>query len=61
MEDGFHFHYVLTSLPLEFEAFKINYPTMKEKWSISDMIAISVQEERIKIVGRELINHGESI
>jgi len=29
MEDGFHFHYVLTSLPLEFEAFKINYPTMR--------------------------------
>ncbi|XP_076913179.1 uncharacterized protein LOC143571707 [Bidens hawaiensis] len=43
--DGFLVHFIMTSLPAAYEAFKINYNTQKEKWTMSELIAMCVQEE----------------
>nr|CCI55442.1 PH01B031C15.25 [Phyllostachys edulis] len=40
ISDGFLVHFIMTSLPSEYIAFKINYNTQKDKWSISDLIAM---------------------
>ncbi|GAV57329.1 UBN2_2 domain-containing protein [Cephalotus follicularis] len=48
--EGFLIHFIMTSLPVQFGPFKINYNTQKEKWKISELIAICVQEEeRLKV------------
>ncbi|KAI3797123.1 hypothetical protein L1987_32375 [Smallanthus sonchifolius] len=50
ISDGFLVHFIMTSLPASFEAFKINYNTQKEKWKMSELIAMCVQEEeRLKL------------
>ncbi|XP_071719601.1 uncharacterized protein [Rutidosis leptorrhynchoides] len=47
---GFLVHFNWTSLPSQFGPFKINYNTQKEKWKMSKLIAMCVQEEeRLKI------------
>ncbi|GAV88169.1 UBN2_2 domain-containing protein, partial [Cephalotus follicularis] len=47
---GFLVHFIMTSLPVQFDPFKINYNTQKEKWKMSKLIAICVQEEeRLKV------------
>nr|GEV52932.1 putative zinc finger, CCHC-type [Tanacetum cinerariifolium] len=43
--EGFLVHFIMTSLPMQFGPFKINYNTQKEKWKISELIAMCVQEE----------------
>ncbi|KAJ0862094.1 putative RNA-directed DNA polymerase [Helianthus annuus] len=45
ISDGFLVHFIITSLPSSFEAFKINYNTQKEKWTMSELVAMCVQEE----------------
>ncbi|XP_076905861.1 uncharacterized protein LOC143561755 [Bidens hawaiensis] len=45
ISDGFLVHFIMTSLPAAFEAFKINYNTQKDKWTMSELIAMCVQEE----------------
>jgi len=45
ISDGYLVHFIMTSLPPQYNAFKINYNSLKEKWSISDLIAMCVQEE----------------
>ncbi|KAD5802269.1 hypothetical protein E3N88_13629 [Mikania micrantha] len=45
ISDGFLVHFIMTSLPASYEAFKINYNTQKEKWLINELIAMCVQEE----------------
>ncbi|GAV84290.1 UBN2_2 domain-containing protein [Cephalotus follicularis] len=48
--DGFLVHFIMTSLPVQFGPFKINYNTQKEKWKMSELIAMCVQEkERLKV------------
>ncbi|XP_076892993.1 uncharacterized protein LOC143544895 [Bidens hawaiensis] len=45
INDVFLVHFIMTSLPPAYEAFKINYNTLKDKWSMSELIAMCVQEE----------------
>ncbi|KAI3771808.1 hypothetical protein L6452_02977 [Arctium lappa] len=50
ISEGFLVHFIMTSLPAQFGPFKINYNTQKEKWKMSELIAMYVQEEeRLKI------------
>jgi len=50
ISEGFLVHFIMTSLPSAFEAFKVNYNTHKDKWSMSELIAMTVQEEeRLKL------------
>ncbi|KAJ0837161.1 hypothetical protein HanRHA438_Chr16g0775091 [Helianthus annuus] len=49
IRDGFLVHFIMTSLLACFNAFKINYNTQKDKWSMSELIAMCEQEdERLK-------------
>ncbi|GAV68556.1 UBN2_2 domain-containing protein, partial [Cephalotus follicularis] len=45
ISEGFLVHFIITSLPVQFGPFKINYNTQKEKWKMSELIAMCVQEE----------------
>nr|GEX94923.1 putative zinc finger, CCHC-type [Tanacetum cinerariifolium] len=50
ISEGFLVHFIMTSLPMQFSPFKINYNTQKEKWKMSELIAMCVQEEeRLKV------------
>nr|GEX04906.1 UBN2_2 domain-containing protein [Tanacetum cinerariifolium] len=43
--EGFLVHFIMASLPMQFDPFKINYNTLKEKWKMSELIAMCVEEE----------------
>ncbi|KAK2989068.1 hypothetical protein RJ640_018857 [Escallonia rubra] len=45
ISEGFLVHFIMTSLPTQFGPFKINYNTQKEKWKMSELIFMCVQEE----------------
>ncbi|KAK2978483.1 hypothetical protein RJ640_003237 [Escallonia rubra] len=45
ISEGFLVHFIMTSLPAQFGSFKINYNTQKEKWKMSELISMCVQEE----------------
>ncbi|GMP36789.1 hypothetical protein CsSME_00008798 [Camellia sinensis var. sinensis] len=45
ISEGFLVHFIMTSLPAQFGPFKINYNTQKDKWKMSELIAMCVQEE----------------
>lgn len=48
--EGFLVHFIMTSLPSQFGPFKINYNTQKDKWKMSKLIVMCVQEkERLKV------------
>lgn len=50
ISEGFLIHFIMTSLPAQFSPFKINYNTQREKWKMSELIAMCVQEEeRLKV------------
>ena len=50
ISEGFLVHFIMTSLPVQFGPFKINYNTQKDKWQMSELIAMCVQEEeRLKV------------
>jgi hypothetical protein len=58
IKDEFLVHLVMSSLPKEFEAFKINYNSQAENWGIEKLIARCVQEEeRIKDARGDFINY----
>ena len=42
ISEGFLVHFIMTSLPYAFEAFKVNYNTQKDKWSMSELIVMTV-------------------
>ena len=47
---GFLVHFIMTSLPSQFGHSKINYNTQKDKWKMSELISMCVQEEeRLKV------------
>ncbi|KAK2969137.1 hypothetical protein RJ640_013086 [Escallonia rubra] len=45
ISEGFLVHFIMTSLPAQFDPFKINYNKQKEKWKMSELISMCVQEE----------------
>ncbi|KAL6342265.1 hypothetical protein AAG906_006890 [Vitis piasezkii] len=50
ISEGFLVHFIMTSLSSQFGPFKINYNTQKDKWKMSELIAMCVQEEeRLKV------------
>ncbi|GAV68278.1 UBN2_2 domain-containing protein, partial [Cephalotus follicularis] len=50
ISEGFLVHFIITSLPVQFGPFKINYNTQREKWKMSESISMCVQEEeRLKV------------
>ena len=50
ISEGFLVHFIMTSLPSQFGHFKINYNTYKDKWKMSELISMCVQEEeRLKV------------
>ena len=42
ISDGFLVHFIMTSLPAAYEAFKINYNTQKDKWAMNELITMCV-------------------
>ncbi|XP_062194359.1 uncharacterized protein LOC133897587 [Phragmites australis] len=61
ISESFLVHFIMTSLPPEFTPFKINYNTQKEKWSMSDLIAMCVQEEeRVRAENKDFVNQVSS-
>jgi hypothetical protein len=57
VSDGFVAHFIIRSVPQYYEAFKVNYNTLKEKWPLSDFITMCVQEERVKVKRRHVVNY----
>ena len=45
ISDTFLVHFILNSLPYEYEAFKISYNTHQAKWSVNELMTMCVQEE----------------
>ena len=45
ISDGFLVHFIMTSLPAQYNPFKISYNTQKGTWSISELISYCVEEE----------------
>ena len=55
MSESFLVHFILNTLPHEYGPFKISYNTHKDKWSINELMTMSVQEEE-----RLVMEMGES-
>ena len=46
ISEGFLVHFIMTSLPSQFGHFKIiNYNTQNDKWKMSELLGMFVQEE----------------
>ncbi|BAS84405.1 Os03g0375717, partial [Oryza sativa Japonica Group] len=45
INDDLLVHFILSSLPSDFESFIINYNNQRDKWSIEELISHSVEEE----------------
>nr|GEU33969.1 Ty3/gypsy retrotransposon protein [Tanacetum cinerariifolium] len=57
ISEGFLVHFIMTSLPMQFGPFKINYNKQKEKWKMSELIAMCVQEEeRLKFEKPDVVH-----
>jgi len=55
MSESFLVHFILNTIPLEYEPFKISYNTHKDKWSIDELMIMCVQKKE-----RLVIKMGES-
>ena len=55
--EGFLVHFIMTSHPSQFGPFKINDNTQKDKWKMSELISMCVQEEERLKVKRPDIAH----
>nr|DAD46229.1 TPA_asm: hypothetical protein HUJ06_004459 [Nelumbo nucifera] len=45
LSKSFLVHFILNTLPQQYESFKISYNTHKHKWSINELMTMCVQEE----------------
>ena len=50
MFEPFLMHFILNTLPPEYEPFKISYNTRKDKWSINELMTMCVQEEKTLVM-----------
>ena len=48
MFESFPVHFILNTLPSEYGSFKISYNT--HKWSINELMTMSIQEEEILVM-----------
>ena len=55
--EGFLIHFIMTSLPSPFGPFKINYNTKNDKWKMSEIIVMCVQEEEMLKVEKPVMAH----
>ncbi|KAL6350255.1 hypothetical protein AAG906_004200 [Vitis piasezkii] len=55
MSESFLVHFILNTLPPQYEPFKISYNTHKDKWFVNELMTMCVQDE-----GRLLMEQGES-
>ena len=46
ISEGFLVHFIMTSLPSQFGPFKINYNIQKDKWKMSELIAMRFKKKR---------------
>ncbi|GJS87980.1 putative RNA-directed DNA polymerase [Tanacetum coccineum] len=58
ISEGFLVHFIMTFLLIQFGPFKINYNIQKEKWKMSELIAMCVQEEECLKVEKLDVVHG---
>ena len=47
MSDTFLVHYILNTLPQQYNPFKISYNTHKDKWSINELLTCVQEEGRL--------------
>ena len=57
LKDEFLIHLIFASLPKEFDTFIVNYIIQPEKWDMERLIAMCVQEERMKAANGGTINY----
>jgi hypothetical protein len=57
LKEEFVIHLIFASLPKEFDTFVVNYNIQPEKWDIERLMAMCVQEERIKAANGGTINY----
>ena len=50
MSKSFLVHFILNTLPHQYESFKISYNTHKDKWSINELMTMCVQEEETLVI-----------
>ena len=46
MSESFLVHYIMCTLPPQYNPFQISYNTHKEKWLISELLTMCVKEEK---------------
>ena len=57
LKEEFLIHLIFASLPKEFDTFVVNYNIQPEKWDMERLMAMCVQEERMKAANGGSINY----
>ena len=57
LKKEFFIHLFFASLPKEFDTFVVNYNIQPEKWDLERLMAMCVQEERMKAANGGTINY----
>ena len=57
LKEEFVIHLIFASLPKEFDTFVVNYNIQPEKWDMERLMAMCVQEERMKATNGGTINY----
>ena len=57
LKEEFLIHLIFAFLPKEFDTFVVNYNIQPEKWDLERLMAMCVQEERMKATNGGTINY----
>ena len=58
VDDNFSVHFILSTLPVKYEAFQINYTSIKDKWDVSELSSMLTEEKsRLRKQVGHSINH----